>query len=464
VSNLCKTQLCSTVQNAVSSVNSTCDATDILFAVYSVDRIEPTTKISKIDFFNLPAASTLPNGHIVFLDDLKVPVISSNGSWIGLDGRTVGTFTENQLWSWGGNCCGQLGDGTITTRFSPVREFCSDTNWCQVSLSRWSSFPAAIKTSGELWAWGNNTCGRIGDGTTIPRISPVREFCSASDWCQVSTGGCHTSAIKSSGQLWAWGVSGYGQLGSGSTAQSCSPIREFCSATDWCQVSASRFNTAAVKISGELWSWGFNGCGQLGNNTAMSGTCVCSPVREISSSTDWCQVSIENQGSIAIKTSGQLWSWGSNDGGILGIGSGGYGTNTCSPVREFCSATDWCQVSTGTNHRVAVKTSGQLWVWGCNNCGQLGDGTVSARCSPVREICSSTDWCQAAAGGLHSAAVKTSGELWLWGGNNCGLLGNGTAISRCSPAREICSAADWCQVSAGCLGTAAIRIATFVCR
>ena len=147
----------------------------------------------------MPDACTVSNGHIAYLDDAKVPVIASNGTWIGLDGRTVGTFIENQLFSWGSNFCGRLGDGTGQTRCSPVREFCSATDWCSVNAGGIST--NAIKTSGELWSWGNNLEGVLGDGATTAKCSPVREFCSATDWCQASIGNYHSVAIKTSGQI-----------------------------------------------------------------------------------------------------------------------------------------------------------------------------------------------------------------------------------------------------------------------
>ena len=456
MSNLCKTQLCSTVQNVVTGIENACVTTDILFSSFSVDRIEPTNRISKANFRDLPDANTVPNGHIAYLDDAKVPVIASNCSWIGLDGRTVGTFNENQIWSWGNNACGRLGDGTTLTRCSPVRERCSATDWRQVSGGL--RHTAAVNTTGQIWTWGGVVDGALGDGlATANRCSPVREISSSTDWCQVCAGNVHTAAVKTSGEIWTWGRNNVGELGDGTATSRCSPVREISSSIDWCQVSAGGSFTAAVKTSGQLWAWGNNACGRLGDGTIFV---RCSPVREICSATDWCSVSSGYRHTTAIKTSGQLWAWGCNAVGALGDGTT---VLKCSPVREICSATDWCQVSSGYQHTAAVKTTGQIWVWGSNVCGLLGDGTTINRCSPVREFCSATDWCQSSACN-HTAAVKTTGQIWVWGYNACGRLGDGTAVSRCSPVREFCSATEWCQVSAGACHTAALRSVVFVCR
>jgi alpha-tubulin suppressor-like RCC1 family protein len=398
------------------------------------------------NYGNLPSAAS-NEGKLYFVEDLEILFWSDGTDWLQLLSKSA---IEFQLWSWGSGFAGRLGDGTTTNKCSPVRELCSATDWCQVSSGNSTS---AIKTSGELWGWGFGLINAaIGDGTLTSRCSPVREFCSATDWCQVSINNNHTAAIKTSGQLWAWGDGACGQLGDGTTVKKCSPVREICSATDWCQVSAGGYHTAAIKTTGQLWVWGRNCCGALGDGTTTN---TCSPVREFCSATDWRQVSAGITNTMAIKTSGELWVWGCNNCGQLGDGTT---TARCSPVREFCSATNWCQVYTAFQHAAAIKTSGELWVWGDNTVSRLGDGTTTNRCSPVREFCSATDWCQVRASGYNGAAVKTSGTLWVWGSNNGGQLGDGTTTDKCSPVREICSATDWSQVTVGGNTTTAIKL------
>jgi len=457
VSNLCKTQLCATLQNVIGNASTQYDTTDFLFSTLSIDKCT-SDRISKVSFADLPDANTVPSGHIAYLDDAKVPIIASNGTWIGFDGRTIGTFTASQLFGWGGGSCGRTGVDTLN-RCSPARERCSATDWRQVSGGSYHS--AAVKTSGELWTWGGNFCGVLGDGSVTTRISPFREFCSATDWCQVDANSSTTAAVKTTGQIWVWGLNSSGQLGDGTVTSRCSPAREICSATDWCQVSAGNCHVAAVKTSGEIWSWGNGGSGRIGDGAQYG---RCSPVREICSATDWCGVSANRAHTVAIKTSGQIWGWGAGTCGAIGVGSNSF---SFSPVREFCSATDWCQVNTSNAYSTAaIKTSGQLWSWGSNYCGQLGDGTATTRFSPVREICSATDWCLVSRrGSTHTMAIKTSGQLWSWGGNVYGQIGDGSVITRFSPVREITSAADWCTVSSSTSRhSLGIRSVIIVCR
>jgi alpha-tubulin suppressor-like RCC1 family protein len=287
-----------------------------------------------------------------------------------------------------------------------------------------------------LFLWGNDRCGALGDNGVTSRSSPVREISSSTTWCQATGGFYHTAALKTDGTLWSWGYNSNGQLGTNTvTTTTSSPVREITSSTTWCQVSAGETRT-----DGTLWGWGGNLCGRLGDNTIVNKS---SPVREISSSTTWCQVSAGAVHTAAIKTDRTLWSWGYNVQGQLGTNSV---ISRSSPVREISSSTTWCQVTVGRYSTAALKTDGSLWAWGY---GQLGDGTTTSRSSPVREITSSTTWCQVSAGYRHTTALKTDGTLWAWGNNTCGQLGDNTVVNKSSPVREITSSSSWCRVFAG---------------
>ena len=125
--------------------------------------------------------------------------------------HTLKIRTDGTLWAWGRNSFGQLGDGTTTDRHSPV-QVQSGTTWLSVSAG--SVHTLGIKTDGTLWAWGSNANGRLGDGTTTDRHTPA-QVQPGTTWLSVSAGDSHTLGIKSDGTLWAWGSGTYGKLGIG---------------------------------------------------------------------------------------------------------------------------------------------------------------------------------------------------------------------------------------------------------
>jgi alpha-tubulin suppressor-like RCC1 family protein len=367
----------------------------------------------------------------------------------------IGTTPLNQIWSWGFNGCGRLGDNSVTDRSSPVREITSSTTWCQTSAAAVNGGRiSAVKTDGSLWTWGYNRYGRLGDNSVTDRSSPVREITSSTTWCQTSAGNAHTSALKTDSTLWSWGNASCGTLGDNSTTNRSSPVREITSSTTWCQTSSGGWSTgshtSALKTDGTLWTWGWNRWGQLGNNSVTDRS---SPVRESSSSTTWCQTSAGPSNTAAIKTNGTLWTWGENGSGQLGNNTI---TNSSNPNIEITNSTNWCRTSAGV-HTAAIKTDGSLWTWGYNGQGQLGDNTVTNRSSPVREITNSTTWCQTSVGWRHTSALKIYGTLWTWGGNGSGQLGDNTVTNRSSPVREITSSTTWRQTSAGGFHTSALK-------
>ncbi|HRU45471.1 MAG TPA: chromosome condensation regulator RCC1, partial [Spirochaetota bacterium] len=359
--------------------------------------------------------------------------------------HTIALKLDGTLWTWGNNGFGQLGDGTTGSNKSSPVQIGSSTDWASVSCG--ISHTVAIKSNGSLWAWGYNNSGRLGDGTTANKSSPIQIGVST-DWASVSCGGGHTVAIKSNGSLWAWGNNELGQLGDGTTGNKSYPIRIGVS-TDWASVSCGGSHTVAIKSNGSLWAWGRNNSGQLGDGTTENRS---SPVQIGGGSTDWASVSCGGSHTVAIKSNGTLWAWGYNYYGQLGDGTT---ANKSSPVQIGGGSTDWASVSCGNDHTVAIKSNKTLWAWGYNGSGQLGDGTTGNKSSPV-QIGSSTDWASVSCGGSHTVALKSNKTLWAWGNNGSGQLGDGTTTNKSSPV-QIGVSTDWARVSCGNDHTIAIK-------
>ena len=305
----------------------------------------------------------------------------------------------------------------------------------------------------ELWAWGNGNSGRLGIGNTTNYSSPVQEFCSDTTWCMVSGGCLNSAGLKTDGTAWVWGYNFYGQIGNNSTASSTSPKQEAKLATDWCVISNSGcLHTVAVKTSGQLWGWGYNANKQLGDGTTTSRR---TPVQEATSATDWCTVSAGSLHTVAVKTTGTLYGWGLNGGGQAGDGTA---VAPSTPVQDISGSTSWCMASAGHLHSVGIKTDGTVWGWGTNDFYNVGDATTVNRSSPVQEITSSTTWCTVNAGRVYSGGIKTDGTLWSWGWGSCGRLGVGTTSNHSSPVQEISSSTQWCEISNGYAHTVALKL------
>jgi alpha-tubulin suppressor-like RCC1 family protein len=351
------------------------------------------------------------------------------------------------LWAWGANTSGQLGLGDVTNRSSPV-QVGTDTNWSSVSASISSSFVLAIK-SGQLWAWGYNGSGQLGLGDATARSSPV-QVGTDTNWSSVSAGGSHTLVIKTTGSLWAWGINTSGQLGLGDTTARSSPV-QVGTDTNWSSVSAGGSHTLAIK-SGALWAWGSNTNGRLGLGDVTNRS---SPV-QVGTDATWSSVSAGGYHAMAIKSPGSLWAWGNNiTNGRLGLGDV---TNRSSPV-QVGTDTNWSSVSAGSQNTLAIKTTGSLWAWGSNTSGQLGLGDTTARSSPV-QVGTDTNWSSVSAGSSSfTLARKTDGSLWSWGSRTLGKSGV-LIIQNVSSPVQVQTATNWKISPSGQAHNAALKIFT----
>lgn len=362
--------------------------------------------------------------------------------------HTIGVQTDGSMWSWGGNSIGQLGLSLLN--ILPARIMAPYSERFRRVFAG-GNHTLAIKINGSLWAWGLNSDGQLGRGSLVASSSPI-QIGALTTWKELGCGYRHSLMIKEDGSLWSTGFNTYGQLGDNTTVRKSSPVQVVpTTKNNWVAVDGGLNFSMALDSSGSLWTWGFNGNGELGLNisTALN---VSSPV-QVGTLTNWSKISAANGGFYAIKTDGTLWSNGFGAFGALGDGTT---TRKSSPV-QIGTLTDWQKVAGGGYYGLAIRGAGgtgSLWAWGLNSNGQLGDGTTTNQSSPV-QIGTLTNWKEVYAGQdsgagstATSLAIKTDGTLWGWGRNNNGQIGNGNTTDSSSPI-QIGSLTTWVSASAG---------------
>jgi alpha-tubulin suppressor-like RCC1 family protein len=356
------------------------------------------------------------------------------------DAFLLDQFVGNTLFVWGRNAFGGLGDNTTTDKSNPVQTVTGGINWKQVSGGSYHA--VAIKNDGTLWVWGYNAYGCLGDNTITNRSSPVQTIAFGTNWKQATAGALGSTAIKTDGTLWSWGYNAFGSIGDNTTTHRSSPVQTIAFGNNWKQVSFGGMNNcAAIKTDGTLWTWGDNLTGQLGDNTSTKRS---SPVQTIAFGTNWKQVAAGYHTS-AIKTDGTLWCWGYNGNGQLGDNTIIYRS---SPVQTIAFGTNWKQVASSglASYTAAIKTDGTLWTWGGNAYGQLGDNTIIKRSSPVQTVAFGTNWKQVDCNQYNIAAIKNDGTLWNWGYGGYGSLGDNSVASKSSPVQTTAYGTNWKQV------------------
>lgn len=405
---------------------------------------------------------------------------------------------DNTLWAWGYNAHGQLGQGNVVHRSSIVQVGAS-AFWIKLWKGTTNS-SYAIRDNNRLYAWGLNSSGQLGNGTTtsaltVTLVGPLNVasvFAGVSDAHITTTTGlryatgfngdgrlslsdvANKSAYTQVGLLTGWDKLGgyistinenninmiYGTTDSASqligdiaTSRYSSPVQipslvsvsynsqsspVQIGSDSWIQVSTKRDSSFGIDSNYKLYGWGFNINGQLGVGDSLHRS---SPAQIGNSS--WTFVSAGESHTSAIRLDGGLFTWGENGIGQLGIL--GFGSIVDANYLNQVGISSWQVISTGVSHTAAIKADGTLWAWGFNNFGQLGVGYATTLSSPV-QVGSDTNWSQVATNQYSTIATKTDGTLWSWGYNDQGQLGQNDLVHRSSPT-QIGSDTDWEIVS-----------------
>jgi alpha-tubulin suppressor-like RCC1 family protein len=391
-----------------------------------------------------------------------------------------GTFTcrirSGELWCWGFNAHGEVGNGTTAPAPLPVR-IGLDADWAFVTAG--SSTACGIRGGGQLWCWGDWSVFLDGGGSS-GASSPTRVG-SAADWITASIGSGHGCGVRADHTLYCWGDSSSGQTGGAPASTSAGPGRVGADA-DWVAVSAGIAHTCGIRADSSLWCWGSNFFGQLADGSTVTRAV---PVRAGGPGfeTGWTEVVAADDFTCGIN-GGELYCWGFIGNGspspvgaaaawtsvsgrewhVCGIeggrahclGKDGYGelgdgmlssqSLVSSTLRDVGADTDWVELSAGYDHTCGVHADGRFACWGSRAWFQFGDG-LGPSFAP-KAIDAASAYGAVDAGNSHACGRKTDGSLWCWGANQYGSAGAVNPPMLAAPVR-VGTETSWASVSAG---------------
>ncbi|WP_328906504.1 sialidase [Streptomyces sp. NBC_00234] len=332
--------------------------------------------------------------------------------------------------AWGAGRTGQLGNGTSTDSLTPASVtslFRGDVDQISAGGTSSSDSFALALTDKTIKSWGSNSMGQLGNGgsinqtvpTTVPRLTNIKD---------IAAGGGHGLALDTSGQVYSWGDNAYGQLGNNRTGDSRTVPDRVQGMPRVKQISAGCDFSLALLENGKVYAWGRGVYGQLGNGSRA----VSSVPRQVEGLNNITEIDAGCHHALALTADSTVKSWGYNLYGQLGNSS----TKSAVTPVDVDWLEDVSDIEAGAHHNYVITSDSEVWGWGNNQYGQLlesdeaFDSNVSRtnRTAPV-EIPRLKGVQHLAAGARHGVAV-TADDVYTWGHNGEGQLGNGTTVPR----------------------------------
>lgn len=339
------------------------------------------------------------------------------------DSSTCALATSGNVYCWGDDAYGQLGDGTggggARTRAYPVQSLSGTiTQLVSAGVS-----VCALKSNNTVSCWGANYYGQLGNNTTTDSATPVA-VSGLSDATKLAAGRSWVCGVRQGGSVGCWGSNYDGQLGNGTTTESHVPVA-VGGLTDAIGLGGGYSTACAIRQGGAMSCWGGNYYGQLGNGLTTSTT---APVAVLglanATATAWGQ----GNHNCAIRQGGTVACWGSNSYGQLGNGT----TTSATTFVTVGGLVDATALALGMSHSCALRQGGSVSCWGDNYYGELGNGTTTASTSPTA-VSNLASVSAVSAGSDHTCAMRSNGTVVCWGANGYGQLGNASTTSSLIP-------------------------------
>jgi alpha-tubulin suppressor-like RCC1 family protein len=381
---------------------------------------------------------------LALLGILSLTTQAQNLSFSGGNAHSIMLCASGRVYTMGRNVNGQLGINSTTQSLSPVQVLRGEQPGAGTYLDFIRQVDAGsgahnitLTCDGNVYTWGWNSNGQIGDNTNTDRLVPTRVLnglqtgsgtnATYLDAVTLVSGGNENSyAVLSTGELMSWGLNTDGQLGDGTTANKLTPVYVLRSAgvnlTNVIQIDGGDDFGVALLGDGTVWTWGVNANGQLGqnNNTSYSyATQVFKDAARTLPLNNIVKVTAGDTHVLALASDGTLWAWGGNWSGQLGVNTGG--ANAVLPAVVTVSAggaalTGVVAISAGNQHSIVALSNGTVMTWGGTNNyqGQTGTGAGTSYPTLVPGLANIVD---VSDGDLWTFAVSSTGTVYDWGQN-----------------------------------------------
>ena len=353
----------------------------------------------------------------------------------------LGVSSNQDSYAWGDNVYGQLGTGSISTYSSPTL-IVGGYNFQQLFIypsgpNQYYNSSYGLLSDGTCYAWGSNLYGQLGDNTVVAKSSPIKvvggyKFQQIAVAGTVSINGAHALGITSDGTCYAWGYNNVGQLGNGTDVLPRSSPTLVAGGNKFQQIfTSSGFSSYGLSANGNLYAWGPNTVGQLGIGNLTSA--VSSPTI-VTGGYNFKQIRVSSNGNsvLGLASDGNLYGWGANQYGQLGLADTTVNYSSPTLVLGGIKFQQFDINGASQIHSIGLTSSGGCYTWGNNQYGQLGLTDRTNRSSPVQVTGSFQQ--VYITNNSSSYGIDSNGAGYAWGRNDSyGELGLGDTTNRSTP-------------------------------
>lgn len=355
------------------------------------------------------------------------------------EGYSCALSNVPKTFCWGRNDFGQLGNGTSGADASrPVSvQLPAGVQWFTKVVS-YQQHTCALGNNSRAYCWGDNTNGNLGDNSTTSSLSPIAvSMPPGVVFTDIATGYTHTCALGDNGSAYCWGNGTDGAIGDGANTTRLVPTAVTFpgGVTSFSRISSGAYYSCALGNDGQVYCWGDNANGNLGDNTTTDRN-VPTLATLPGGVTSFIDLAVGYTHSCAIADTGGIYCWGDNDYGVIGNGSAvdsPVPTATTLPV----GVTAFTSVSAGYRHTCALGNNARAYCWGEGDWGAMGNGTNNAANYDTPTLVNlptgATSYKSVTASAAYSCGITNDRRTFCWGYNGVGALGDGSTTDRLVP-------------------------------
>jgi alpha-tubulin suppressor-like RCC1 family protein len=342
---------------------------------------------------------------------------------------TCALTTAGAAYCWGHNLDGQVGNGTTSPRIVTPTAVSGGLTFASLTLPDAGRYACGLNAEGAAYCWGGNIGGQLGNGAIDTLLLTPTAVVGGHKFVSLTAGGAHTCGLAADSVAYCWGDNQFGAFGDGTVKPSPVPV-VVAPGLHFKMLGAGGSYSCGLTSAGATYCWGYGTVGQLGNG----GTQTSQVPVAVAGDVKFSSITVGALDACGLTSTGEAYCWGNNSYGEVGDGT----TVRRAAPTAVGAGLRFTSMRMGFEHACGVVASGTAYCWGFNVAGEIGDGTMTHRSTPTQVVGGLT-FENTSISDFHACGVTQivggSNDIYCWGQNTSGQLGDGTTTASATPVK-----------------------------